>query len=298
MMRSSECKRFVRNEETGLMEETDADCFCNHCCSESDDDDVDAAKARRMVFVPLYPSYKWYPRGGQVASDEKCPEQLVHEYLVKMNLLPKSLPEFMFDSHMDLLHPALPPRKWDTECLTDYVTLSSMYKAVSSCSLRASTLLLSLCGHGRERDGALRMSDNSVVSLLDIAKCLREAGFKGTAVCVVNVCFAEGTLTDQPVPHGLGDDAPFDWAVIYSSGRESQRVEPHALHVAKMLAALVQEGSAVTYRRLQEAVDRLWDKTRDPLERPSQWRGAPTVQLKANMPDAPFLRRPAADADA
>jgi hypothetical protein len=56
--------------------------------------------------------------------------------------------------------------------------------------MHCDALLLVLCGHGRERDGALYMSDGRVLGMGEVAEQLRRARFTGHVLCVLNVCHA------------------------------------------------------------------------------------------------------------
>ena len=244
-----------------------------------------------ISFVPIFPSYEWAPSAAATASavgpteSDLAVERAVHQYLIRMKRLPSPLQPGMYKEHMRLVQAALSGLHTSQYC--------DLHGAVSGAAVSAKlakvagirrerVLLLLACGHGRD-DGALWLSDGSTLHVKGVSQVLSESGFNGTVIYVCNMCHAEGQVGaggDTIPPVGMGDDVPFAWVTLYSCGSDGQKAS-HALHVAKLLARLIETRPA--YVDLQRAVDQVWTKLQDPHQPTRQWRTTPFVQIKRGV---------------
>jgi hypothetical protein len=285
--------------------QAEVDCFCCSCCGPTSSH-LPKKRPFSLAAMLVYPGYDWYPPPtptGASAADAMSEEDVqveraVHRYLVRLRKLPQPLPD-LYRPQSGALRPDL-KRAFGVELdlikVKDDVSRPRFFEKLVYAAGQSDTLLLVLTGHGHR--GALLLSTGDPVKLIDVRDALRTCGFRGTAVCVLNVCHAEGgpEATDMIPPGGLAggpsdlpsEQLPFNWVVIYSSGPEVQ-VASHAMHVARLLARLIRE--APTYKELQDRADALWAETRDAEQMPTLWRGPPNVVVRhVDAKEARFLR--------
>ena len=316
-LRLEGCQKNTTSYTTGttnMAEQDDVqrdECFCDTfglgayaptCCDEQMHPDIPAPTEGASVisFLPIFPSYEWAPSAAATVSavgpteSDLAVERVVHQYLIRMKRLPSPLQPGMYKEHMRLVQAALSGLRTSQYC--------DLHGAVSGAAVSAKlaqvagirrerVLLLLACGHGRD-DGALWLSDGSTLHAQGVSRVLSESGFNGTVIYVCNMCHAEGQVGaggDTIPPVGMGDDVwegglrphpkplPFAWVTLYSCGSEAS----HALHVAKLLAKLIETRPA--YVDLQRAVDQVWTKLRDPNQPAQLWRTAPFVQIKRGV---------------
>lgn len=255
---------------------------------EGADDDIEVARDP-LSCCYMYPSYEYQPKqhatpaiqGSDDSLDRlrvESVESMTHAYLVRMHRLPAPLPAGMYTEHLGVLAEAMSASKV-VPCngnLTRATAVARLMDAAQACDW----LLIVLCGHGRDGDGALWLSDGSVLSHADVTAALVRARFTGTVLCVTNVRHAGPNplpLTEEQLP-GFDDFLPFDWVTLHSC--DSQK-PAHALHVVRLLASLLRERPALS--ELQARADVLWVDTRHASDKPrfpSQWRDPPQIRIK------------------
>jgi hypothetical protein len=179
-------------------------CYCSMCAPWLEDacdctcvEDEEPQPSRHPLSVCyVYPCYEYefQPVEGEaqdVADARRHTEAAAHAYMVRMHRLPAPLPSSMYSDHTQLLAAALPQRPAPrlVPC-NGHVTRRLALDRIMETASRSDALLLILCGHGRDRDGALLLSDGSALTMDDVATQLRRKHFKGRAVCVFNACHA------------------------------------------------------------------------------------------------------------
>lgn len=262
----------------------DALCGCNTTCADEDDDELPQHSRRPLSVCYVYPcyDYEFQPADGEaeaVAAARRSAEAVAHAYMVRMRRLPAPLPPSMYSDHAQLLSDALPQRPAPrlVPC-NGHTTRRLALDSIADAARRSETLLLVLCGHGRERDGALMLSDGSALGMGEVATQLRRVRFTGRVVCVLNACHAGPPPLALPPP--WGDELPFQWQVLHSCDWDEGQKPSHAAHLMRLVAALLRERPEAA--QLQQRVDGLWVQTRTPEQRPSLWRGPPTLSASRN----------------
>lgn len=259
-------------------------CYCHVCApwlqdalegGACDKDKEDPPAHRHpLSCCYVYPSYEYQPPPPEKSEGvDIAQESAVHRYLVRMRRLPAPLPKDMLSRHTQLLAASLEvqPQPNVVECKGN-VTRDAVLANIRKTARGSDVLLLVLCGHGLNKDGALVLSDGHTLALADVFDQLRRVDFKGHMLCVVNTCHAEPQPPSRPAEAGA-HLALFPWVVLCSSDWDEGQKPSHADHVTRLVAALLNERPK--YSDLEERISTLWVKTRDKDQKSKLWRGPP-----------------------
>lgn len=287
MLRSFECYKLTSNDQ--MIQDA---CFCDACCMIDEDDELDS-KMYKLMYLQIIPGYEWYPpqNGTHQSPDGAVMEQVVHRYMVRMGRLPAPLSSSKLKLQNDEIGASLKALGARIYLVpTDgFVGIEQTKIDITTCAKQTDMLFITICGHGRENDGAIWLSDGTTLSCKKIAEILQASKFTGTVILVINACHAEGN--EETLAHGFDRDSPFKWVVIFSSGYESQKMA-HAVHVAKLVNRLVETNSKIYdegFNTLQSKVDRYWVETRNPKQSYELWRGPPLITTNRKNDEELFL---------
>jgi hypothetical protein len=273
----------------------DDTCMCSTCAPWYDDpgfgemsmadDDYTIKKSDGYACMDIYPSYAYVPDLDATVEVQGV-QRATHDYLVKMNKLPRPLPENMLAKHEDVLKSCYSAAS--TRAVhKNFVTKGQVINNIKAIGSVYDTLLMSLCGHGCDSiPGSLMLSDGTALTLKDIARSLVRANFKGRLVLIVNTCHAGSNDAETVVMENPFPNSAFKWIVVNSCDANESQKPSHAAHVVRMGARLLKDILCVhptwdDYERIPELVERYWNETRgtEHIMRPWLWRAPPTVLM-------------------
>lgn len=271
MLRDNACNNFVIHK-LSMFGPYDI-CFCNSCMQDDHDDDT---TTKGTSFVFLYPRYEYFPESDATTMKTQAAERLVHQYLVRLERLPRPLPSDMLTIHENILGNVLCSKR----VVSGKVLSADIRKYVQSESLLCDTLILNFCGHGAMNCSFIT-STGKPLPQEDIVAWLIQARFSGTVICVFNMCHAERLLASTHISCNAGwnPSLPFRWIHLYSCDWDETQKVSHAHHVVRLLQRLMTEKPL--YASLQSRSDELWVETRDVNQSFELWRGPPNISMGA-----------------
>lgn len=227
----------------------------------------------------VYPSYD-YAGDPKKDTPEMALERSIHNYLMKMKVLPGSLSKY-FDVYEHIKTIGLNK----TSICDGFILKNDILKSVKNIALTSKVILLFFCGHG-SADRKFITSNGKPLTQQEIASSLAQVNFNGTVIAVFNCCHSSGVISNDVPSASWTKDLPFKWIHIYTCSGDEVQKPAHATRVMEVMSEVIHNRDPVTkekvpvsYANLQVKIDEVWEATQDLNQNIHLWRCPPEVTM-------------------